>query len=174
MNKCVIILMLLISNTVMAQQDAISKFFQKYEEDENFTSIFISGKMFDMISKIPAGEDEEVMKKTLQDLKGLRLLSSENVNGEQLMQEFTKKLNQEGYEELMFIKEKGQPQLQFLIQEENDTVHELLMLSGEGKSFFMLSFIGIIDLNQLSKLSESMEIDGMDQLKKLKTKPKNQ
>ena len=40
------------SNAGFAQTDAISKFFKQYENNENFTVISISPKMFKMMSKV--------------------------------------------------------------------------------------------------------------------------
>jgi hypothetical protein len=174
MKKWLILIILVMSRPVLAQQqDAISKFFSKYMEDEDFTSIYISGKMFGLIAKLPDGEDELAMKETLKNLAGLRILSSEKANGEQLYQEFSKNLNTKGYEELMFIREKGKPEMQIMIRENAEKIEELLMLSGSDSSFFMMSLIGSIDLEQISKLSKSMEIDGLENLEKLKDKPKN-
>ena len=44
------------------------------------------------------------------------------------------------------------------------------MLSGAGKDFFLMSLIGDIDLNKISKLSKSLDVDGIENLDKLDKK----
>lgn len=44
---------------------------------------------------------------------------------------------------------------------------ELIMVVGGKKSFFILSLYGEIDLKKISKLSKSMNIKGMEHLRKL-------
>lgn len=168
MKKAVVtILLLVLTITLQAQNDAISKFFSQYMDDERFTSIYVSGKMFNLFAKISDDEDEKVMRETISKLGGLRILTSDKVDGARMFQEVSKSLSTRGFEELMFIKEGGKPELQFLVKEANGRISELLMLSGSNNDFFMLSLIGDIDLNQISKLSKSMDIKGMENLEKV-------
>lgn len=160
-------MLLLMAISVHAQNDAISTFFSQYMDDERFSSIYISGKMFNLFTQIAENEDEDVMRETISKLAGLRILSSDQVNGEKMFQEVSKNLSTKGFEELMFIKEGGKPEMQFLVKEANGKINELLMLSGSDNDFFMLSLIGDIDLNQISKLSKSMDIQGMENLEKV-------
>ncbi len=161
------LILLLMAVSLHAQNDAISRFFSQYMDDERFSSVYISGKMFNLFAKITDDEDEKVMRETISKLGGLRILSSDKVNGVKMFEEVSKNLTTKGFEELMFIKEGGKPEMQFLVKEANGKINELLMLSGSGNEFFMLSLIGDIDLNQISKLSKSMDIQGMENLEKI-------
>jgi vacuolar-type H+-ATPase subunit F/Vma7 len=56
-----------------AQADAISKYFSKYMDDENFTVIYVSGKLFSMFDNATEGlEDKEVqaIKSVVSDMRG--------------------------------------------------------------------------------------------------------
>lgn len=155
------------------QEDAISKFFSQYSNDEKFTNIYISKKMFSLFSDIPVDENEQEVKEAISQLEGLRILSSDDVDGIKLYNEAFKILNGKDFEELMVIRD-GEQQLKFLIKENKGKITELLMLSGEDKSFFILSMIGNIDLEQISKLSKTMDVKGMENLENLeKDKKKN-
>jgi len=72
-----IIIAMLFSMTAMAQNDAISTYFDQYVDDENFTVVYVSGKMFSMLSKVEVDElkDEEaqVIMDVAKDIKGLRV-----------------------------------------------------------------------------------------------------
>ncbi len=151
---------------VNGQNDAIEKFYEQYMDDPDFTSIYISNKMFSLMSELPLDEDDRHIKKQLEDLKGLRILTSDNINGLRMYEEATRKLVHNGYEELMVIKE-GNDESKFLVLEKEGKIRELLLISGDRREFFILSMIGIIDLKTIAKISKSMDIDGMDKFEKL-------
>ena len=72
------IITLFLAISVNAQNDAISKYFDQYLDDDNFTVVYVSGKMFSMISKVDIEElqDEEaqIIMDVAKDIKGLRVL----------------------------------------------------------------------------------------------------
>ena len=160
--------------SAMAQEDAISRFYKKYENNSDFTRINISPKMFSMFADLELNgdkEDQEVMN-MIKDLKGLKILSHDNTkNGMALYEEAFKLLPKNEFEELMSIQEKDN-QMKFMIREKNGTINELVMLIGGEKEFFLMSIMGNLDLKQLSKLSGKMNIKGLEELEKLDDKKK--
>lgn len=164
----ILIILFVITQVGFAQDDAISKFFNKYLDDERFTSVYVSGRMFEMFSDVAPGEGEEKeMQDLIRQLKGLRILASENIDGRKMYKEATANLNGKGYEELMRISEGSAEELKFLVKESNGRISELLMLVGHDKNFFLMSIVGNIDLKKLSRLATNLNIQGMDQLKRL-------
>ena len=163
-------LLMLLHIQVYAQtnQDAIVSFFEDYMDDSRFTNIYISARMFSLIATIPEGEDAEEYEDMLNNINGLRVLSGEEVNGSEMYKKAIKTLNLKGYEELMSIRGEDED-LKFLIKEskEKGVIYELLMLTAEEDSFFMLSLIGRIKLSQISKLSKGMDIEGLEELEKI-------
>lgn len=154
-------------NKSFAQADAISTYFEKYVEDTAFTSIYISPRMFQLIANLDKAENEAEMKKTISQLGGLRILAADSVDGQAYYSEIMGVLMKNRYEELMTVQSSDED-LIFLIKDgAAGKIEELLMLVGGKKNFFMLSFVGNIDLKTISQLSESLEIDGMDRLEKL-------
>jgi hypothetical protein len=157
-------LMMIFTVMSFAQDDAISKYFEKYMDDEDFSVVYISGKMFSMFADVD-DEDNEA-KEAMKGIKGLRILSTKK-NGEALYNEAIKKFNVSEYEELMKIRD-GKENVNFYIKEEGDIVKELLLIvGGEAADFVMLSFVGDINLKQISELSDSMDIDGLKHLDKV-------
>lgn len=157
-------LMMIFTVMSFAQDDAISKYFEKYMDDEDFSVVYISGRMFGMFADVD--DDDKEAKEAMKGIKGLRILSTDK-NGHSLYNEAIKKFNVSEYEELMNIRD-GKENVNFYIKEENDTVKELLLLvGGESEDFVMLSFVGDINLKQISELSDSMDIDGLEHLDKV-------
>ena len=155
--------------SISAQEDAISRYFEQYLEDENFTVVFITPKMFQMISKLdlkdPSARD---VKDVLQDLRGLRILQSEH-DGVKYYKEAISKINTKEYELLMSVRDKGE-NVRFWTKEKDGIISELLMLVGEKDEFTLISFIGNINLSKISKLANKLDIDGIEHLKDLKDK----
>ena len=167
--KATIILIIIISlKTFVAhgQVDAIDKYFNQYMDDPDFVTIYITGKMFSLMSEIPLEEDDPYVKKQLEQLEGLRILTSSKVNGSRLYREVNDRLEDNGYEMLMIVKEDDE-EFKFLVSETDGVIRELLMLSGHDNDFFMLSLVGIIDLKTIGKISKSMDIEGMDKFEQL-------
>ena len=162
-------LMTMLPLSMVAQSDAITKYFDQYMEDENFTVVYITPKMFQMISKLNLKDKEGMeLKEVLQDLKGLRILTTEK-NALQYYKEAISKFKTNEYELLMTVRDKDE-NVRFWTKENNGVISELLMLVGGVKEFVMISFIGNISLDKISKLANNLDVDGMEHLKELKNK----
>lgn len=149
------------------QADAIEKYFDKYMDDENFTVVYISPKMFQMISKIAPDDMDQDTKDVIKDLKGLRILTTE-YNTKAFYKEAKSLINTGEYEILMTVRDEG-TNVEFLVKDTGDVINELLLLVG-GDEFVMMSFVGNIDLDKISKLANSLDIDGAKHLDKLDDK----
>ncbi|MBX2842149.1 MAG: DUF4252 domain-containing protein [Flammeovirgaceae bacterium] len=156
----------LISNFAMAQEDAISRFFEKYTENEEFTQVYITKRMFTLIADITDSEEDQELKAALNKLEGISILASDSTDGIKLYQEAISTIPIKEYEELMIVK-KGKGGVKFLIKEEEKTIKELLMLVGGEDDFLIMSFVGEIDLNQIAKISKKMDVEGMQHLENL-------
>jgi hypothetical protein len=151
-----------ITSTAQAQEDAISKYFSKYVDDERFTVVYVSGKMFQMINKMELDLDDEEAQAIMavcKDLKGLRILTTET-DGGKFYKEALNTISTKGYETLLEVREGKSENVKFLVKDSNggNTLDELLLLvGGENEDFVLLSFIGKIDLNQVGKLSKAFD-----------------
>jgi vacuolar-type H+-ATPase subunit F/Vma7 len=154
-----------ITNSAIAQEDAISKYFSKYVDDERFTVVYISGKMFSMINKMELDLDDEeaqAVMSVVKDLKGLRILTTET-DGAKFYKEALATINTKGYETLLEVREGKETNVKFLVKDSDSgsMLNELLLLvGGEDEEFVLLSFIGNIDLSQVGKLSKAFDDKG--------------
>ncbi|MBL3658008.1 DUF4252 domain-containing protein [Fulvivirga sediminis] len=172
MKRSILVLSIGVLLSFSAQgQDAISKFFSKYENDEEFTQVSVNSRMFELFTNLEmeSKEDQEVMN-AISKLKGIRILAKEDAkDGKKLYKEAFQLLPKEEYGELMSVRD-GSTDLKFLIKESGGKINELLMISGGEKEFFILSLFGEIDLKQIAKISKSMDIQGLEGLEKLNNK----
>lgn len=163
------ILSICITGSGFAQDDAITKFLSKYAEDQTFTVVTVTKRMFALFADIDAEDPnhKEAME-AISKIDGLRVLALENdsIRAPQIYQEAKSLIPMKEYGELMTVRHEGMD-LRFLIKEEKAIISELLMIGGGKEDFFIMSLIGDIDLNQISKLSGAMNIDGFENLELL-------
>jgi hypothetical protein len=58
--------------------------------------------------------------------------------------------------------------MKFFIKEAGGKISELVMVAGGNEDFMVLSLFGEIDLKQVSKIGKKMDVDGLENLEKLK------
>lgn len=168
-NTYIIIVMALFSGSVFGQSTPIDKLFDKYSEQEGFTSVYISEYMFKMIAKLDESNTDEAMN-AMKGIKSIRILTADSVANIHLnfYKELSSAMDFKKFEELMVIKEKGQD-TKMLIREEQGKIAEFLMVGG-GKNNFIISILGNINLETISGLSSALDVEGMEALEKLDEK----
>ena len=158
--------MFLLSLTMMGQGTVITKYMNQYSDNEKFTKVSVSQKMFSLFTNLEAGSAAE--KEFLQaasKLKGLKVIMADSIpNSMALYKQAVVDVNKAGYEELVSVKDVRGNML-FSIKESNGIISELIMVAGEKKTFIMISLYGEIDLKNISKIAQQIHIDGLDQLK---------
>lgn len=169
-------LLLAICFQANAQDDAIQKFFSKYMDDDRFSRVYISPKMMQMAGgflKSNAGTDKDAddLGTLISKVKGIRILSSEEVDGKSLYSQVMSTLTKNKYEDLMDVQDKG-TSLKFMVREEGGLVKELLMISADGSDFTLLSMLGSFTYADLNMLAEKTDIPGMQQYGKGSKGPK--
>jgi hypothetical protein len=146
----------------------ISKFFTKYQNDESFTQVNVSAKMFNLFTNMEATtpEDKEVLE-AISKLKGLRILMKENTSdAKALYKEAFSLIPMKEFEELMSVRDKDKD-MKFYIRESGGKISELLMVMGGQQDFMVMSLFGEIDLKQVSRIGKRMNVQGLENLEKL-------
>jgi len=149
-----------------AQADVIESYFEKYEESDDFTIVMISPRMFSLIAKLDIDEMEEDVRNVIKDLRGLRVMTTEE-DGMAHYKELSSQLKFSEYEELMRVKDEDN-NVRIMIKENTaGKISELLLLVGSEDEFVLVSFIGNIDINKIAQLSGNLEINGIEYLDNL-------
>lgn len=162
-----ILAILFLSLSASAQDtDAIDRFFTQYQDDEDFTMVYVSPKMFKMVAKVAEGEMDAELESLVNDLKGLKILQTE-VNAAARYKEAIKKIPTSEYEILMTARDDGQDIKILTKTQGEDIIQELLLLVGGSDEFILVSFVGNINLNDLAKVASSLDIEGVKHLEKL-------
>ena len=142
--------------------DGISNYFSEYVDDERFTAVYVSGKMFELLddAKIELDEidDEELaaILEVVRDVRGIRVLHTD-VTPLKFYDEANARINTDAYDLLFSVRTKDGQHVEAFVQNDKAVVSELFMLVGADSSFAMLSFVGNIDLSKLSALQNSLK-----------------
>lgn len=161
MKKFVLILAVLLPLAVFAQKSPVDRLFEKYANKEGFTTVNISGKLLGFASQIDSGDPET--SEMLSKLSGIRILSVENsdITGKL---DFYEELNNDGFfsnnefEVLMEVTETDEV-VRFLAKDAgNGTFSDLILVVG-GNDNALISIRGIIDPENIGKITKAVDID---------------
>ena len=161
------VVMVVVLNGAFAQ-DAISRFFSKYQTDESFSSVTVSSKMFGLFTNMEADtpEDKEILE-AISKLKGLKILAKEDTRTARgLYQEAFALIPAKEYEELMAVRTDDKD-MKFFIKENSGKISELLMVVGGNEQFMVMSLFGEIDLKQIARIGKKMDVKGLEHLEKM-------
>ncbi|MEM1357391.1 MAG: DUF4252 domain-containing protein [Bacteroidota bacterium] len=161
------LLLLLFSAPAFAQKydlpkDAISTYFSEYVDDESFTAIYVSGKIFELLKganlDLDEIDEEEVaaILEVVRDIQGVRILLTEE-DTESHWSEAKKRIPTSQYEILFKMRSAGGDNVEAFIQDEDAVINELFLLIGTEDTFAMFSFIGAIDLKKISMLQDALD-----------------
>lgn len=150
--------------------------FDKFEDIEGVTSVIVTQKAFSLMSTIGASSDDEYMN-LIKNITSLRVFATEDTEvAIQMKAEAEKYLKKANLEELMRIKDEGS-NVKIYIKEgsSEDYVKELFMFvtetnmnKNDATETVIISLLGNIDLKQIAKLTEKMNLPGGEHLKKAK------
>lgn len=164
-------LLLTVIYSAGAQNDAITRFFNQYAEDERFTVVYVAPKLFHMVSRIETDdEDWNKMREIVKDLGGLRVLTADSIaDGLEMYKMALSKVPANEYAELLTVRD-GNENVRIWTKDTSDgaIIEELLLLVGSPNEFVMLSFTGKINLDKISELSKTLDIEGAQHLDKVK------
>ena len=160
--------------------------FDKYESDENVTFVSMQPKMFQMLAAISASTDDPEAQDffaLVNSITSFKVITTENTAiAKDIDQWVGSHLKSSSLEELMRVRD-GNSNVKFYVKEgkDEDHVKELLMfvtgiqdvnvqINGKKIETVLLSLTGDIDLRQVAKLTEKMDLPGGEQLGKASKK----
>ncbi len=164
MNKFLhaIIGMMIAASPVLAQNDAISKFFSEYESGENVTTLSFSGKAFEMLHEIDSDDpDAEKAIEMASQIDGLRvIIDSEHENARNTAKIAHKEVLN-NFEDLVTVSEKD-ALIYVMVDEQGGIVNEVLVIVGSESEFILVSMTGAMNLRDVGELTSQMSVIGTE------------
>ena len=169
MKKLFLSLVLVLSaNTFFAQSSSL---FDKFEDQEGITSVIVNKKMFTLLSKMQVKDKQEQQYVNLiKKLENLRVfVTQSDKKADEMKLVSDKYIKSSALEELMKINDKGKNVKIYVKSGATESqIKELMMfIEGSGKEeTVLMSLLGDFDLNELSVLTDKMNLPGGDDLKR--------
>ncbi len=163
------LLVLLVSSPFFAQSA-----FDKFDGQDDVTSIVVNRKMFDLMSKVKVDASDKETQQYMNLIKKLDNLKVFTTNSSSATTEMRsaadKYIKTAGLEELMRVNDSGK-NIKILVKSgaSDSQIRELLMfIEGGNKAneTVLMSLTGNFDLNEISILTDKMRIPGGEELKK--------
>ena len=168
-NFLITLVIALIANPFFAQSA-----FDKFDGQDDVTSIVVNRKMFDLMSKVKVDASDKQTQQymnLIKKLDNLKVFTTSSSRATADMKSVADKyVKTVGLEELMRVNDNGK-NIKILVKSgaSDSQIKELLMfIEGGGKTneTVLMSLTGNFDLNELSVLTDKMKIPGGDDLKK--------
>ena len=161
-----VVVVILTTNTFFGQS-----VFDKFDGQEDITSVVVTQKMFSLLSKMDV-KDKETQQyvnliKKLDNLKVF--VTASDKKSDEMKSTSDKYIKTASLEELMRVNEKGKSVKIYVKSGATESqIKELLMfIEGSGKEeTVLMSLTGNFDLDELSVLTDKMNLPGGDDLKK--------
>lgn len=170
MKKFIITLVIALIATPFFAQSA----FDKFDGQDDVTSIIVNKKMFDLMSKVKVdASDKETQQymNLIKKLDNLKVFTTSSSRATADMKSAADKyIKTAGLEELMRVNDSGK-NIKILVKSgaSDSQIRELLMfIEGGSKTneTILMSLTGNFDLNEISILTDKMRIPGGEDLKK--------
>lgn len=147
--------------------------FDKFDGQDDVTSIIVNKKMFDLMSKVKVDASDKETQQYLaliKKLDNLKVFTTKSIRVEGEMKATADKyIKTAGLEELMRVNENGR-NVKILVKSgaSDSQIRELLMFieGAKNEDTVLMSLTGNFDLNEISVLTDKMRIPGGDDLKK--------
>ena len=169
MKKIFIFIAVMTAYSFGFSQNIIDKHFSHYKNQDNITSVSISGKMFQIASQIEL-EVEGKDTKQLQDMVS-RIESFNMIVGEEMpdsKSDYKQGISkvQTSHEELMRVNNK-EGNFMVKIDEQDGLVREVIMIGQSEKNFIAFSLMGRIQLDELGEVISEINDHGLDEIENI-------
>jgi hypothetical protein len=151
--------------------------FDKFDGNDEVTSVVVTKKMFQMMGNVKNQESQEFLN-LIKKLNNLRVFTTQNKAVTTDMRNTANAyIKSAGLEELLRVNDKNQNVRIMVKSGATETrVKELLMFiegaNGKAQETVLLSLTGDFDLNEVSALTEKMNLPGGKELNKVKSPKK--
>lgn len=174
MKKILVILVIAFASSSFYGQTV----FDQFDGQEEIVSVIVNKKMFELMSKVkvdPSDKETQQYLKLIQNLDNLKVFSTTNGTNARKMRDVAdsyiksadleelKKVNIQGKQVTIDVKRTGNNQLREFLMFIDDDANGI-------KRSVLMSLTGVFSLNDISILTDKMQIPGGTELKKLTQK----
>lgn len=171
MKKIAFILIMLLPLVSWTQASELNKMFDRYSGQEGFTSLHITRHLFELFKKVETAQQGKEFDEAVTSLRSIKLLVADSATNAAMNHTFVRDiltlLPRDKYSELMVFQQHGRETITVLIREEGPVIEEFLMTIDTPREAVFILLEGNIDLEKISRLSRTMNIQGFEHLEKI-------
>lgn len=164
MRRIVIFLAAVLIPTALSAQDLLDKLIQKYQNQDDFVVVNITGNLFKIMAN--AEHDDPEAAYWSENLSSIRILAYEGSiekNRPDFHEIVQKELDLGKYKELMTVKEKDES-VNFWVKEGNGKIIELLLVASGDDENAIISILGNIDMAKVASINSSLHMNQLEHL----------
>ena len=161
MKRLIIMFAMLVPLVLAAQKSPVDKLFDKYANQQGFTTVNITGKLLGLAGKLD--NSNPYTNDMLSNISGIRILSVEDKELNSRL-DFYHELEKEGffrnnkYDILMEVTESNEVVKFYSMDAGDGKFSELLLVVG-GKSNAIISIRGLIDPENIGKITGALNVN---------------
>ncbi|WP_418981850.1 DUF4252 domain-containing protein [Alistipes sp.] len=153
MKRILLILILALPHTLLAQSKAVERFFDSYLASESVTSVQLEPKMMQLMSRQAAERGDEELAQLLRDIRFIRIVALKGGDRERFVDDARRAVTAGGFPLVTSSTEQGQTTLFYLREARLTDNAELLMLTYGPKETVVVDIYGAFDLQEVVRLS---------------------
>ena len=167
-NIITLVIALLLSSSMMFGQ-SLKSFFNDLEDRDDVAIVSVNKEMFKMFSAMDIDLDGANVKEMVKDINSLKIyIQEENADYEVFKQARTL-AQSSSMTELVSVKDGSERVYLYTDKSDGDEfVENLLLMVREPDQNIFIRLDGRVNLDDLSKLTDNIGIDGLEHLKKIK------
>ncbi|MEL6390324.1 MAG: DUF4252 domain-containing protein [Bacteroidota bacterium] len=145
-----------------------NSFFDKLEDSDDYAVVTVNKEMFRMLASFSADLDDKGIRELVRNIDMLKIYINEDNGTFEDFKEIKTMATGTSLTNLISVKSANE-RVELFTNPVGDegVVDGLLLLVHEGDQNVFIKMDGRINLDDLARLTESMDIDGFDQLKKI-------
>lgn len=133
-------------------------FFDKYAEEDGVNTVYISKTMLSLFPKGQTNINGINVGDIASRLENIQILSTDNINIIAKLRKETSDINtQNGYEELMRIKEDNERTIIYFKDAAKEKKKEFVLLTDEKDEFTIISIVGDLNLQEIQGIINNIQ-----------------
>lgn len=168
MKTTFVLALLLVARFSFSQENAIDKYFKDFQQTNALDVTTVSSKMFTVFLESKEGKEKEALTAVLKKLTGLKVLNKYGLkNGVDLYNAACALLPSD-YEVILTLTETDRNAKFYTKEDKPGKITELVMIAFQWGRFLVVSVTGDINLNDILKLSQNLNLQGLGDVQKQK------
>jgi hypothetical protein len=156
MKNIIILLMLVVSTVVGAQNNKFEKLYQDFEDEKGVTTISINKAMFSMLGNMKLDAELENLDGILKKLNSVKMIIIDDEDsGSKTRDELKKSIKKLGLEELISINNDGNKIKFYTEDSKGDTFKNVILNINNPDSFLFMILDGTITASDLNSIVQS-------------------